>query len=639
MKRPAADTDAIDELRSELYERGKKDRARARTPLTRTRTRPVSRDWSSAAASSATTTNRPPLRKKHTTYRYYLLAAGAGFFFVALILSSTFLFFGASTISGDNISITIDGPFAARGGEVLPLTIAVANRNTVPIESATLIIEYPSGTQSAREAGVELFSQRVPLEAISAGSIVTVPVQAIVFGEENQQQEIRVAVEYRVAGSNATFYTEAEPLSFTISSSPVSLSLSALERISAGQETELALAVTSNAPTLLSDLVVVATYPFGFEFLGSSVPPSAARDTWVLEALAPGETATITVRGTFSGNEGDVQTVSFAAGVASERDPFVLSSPLAASQAELLIEQPFLDIEVLVNGNSAPEVVVRQDERTDVRVTLRNTLDRTLYDGTLSVSFAGSGVGNIAVDARSGFYQEAARTISWDAVGEAELREIAPGRAHVVSFTITPQPGIGATPEVLLSFAAAGRRVSQDNVPQQLAGTTKRTLRVESEVAVTSQTLHATGPFENAGPVPPAVGETTEYTLSFAFENGGNDVADAVMRATLPPHVAWLDFTSARDSVVYTPSRRELRWDIGDVPANTHQTLSVKVSLTPSAAQAGRSPTLIERQRVTATDRFTGTGLRAEAPALTTSLLTERTAPRNSGRVKEVADE
>ena len=183
------------------------------------------------------------------------------------------------------------------------MQIGITNGNAVPIESATLIVEYPSGTQSATEKGKELFSERLSLETIKQGETVNIPIKAIVFGEENEEKTINVSVEYRVQGSNATFFKEAEPLHFKISSSPVVVRADVLKKISSGQETDIKLTVVSNSRNALSQVLVKAEYPTGFDFTKSSPAPSHSQNVWLIENLEPEKEAEIIITGVVVGKE------------------------------------------------------------------------------------------------------------------------------------------------------------------------------------------------------------------------------------------------------------------------------------------------------------------------------------------------
>lgn len=651
--------DRLRELRERLYARNTNTPApQTRTKLQQpTQPKTVARDWSTptprpespqnpvpevSSVGDAVQQSEPqvldqsfiarfmPRSKNKNNFRLKVLLAGVAFFVLALALSSLFLLFGNNTISGENIALEVSGPFAIGGGAELSLQIAIANQNAIPIESATLIIEYPPGTQSVEEEGKEVFTTRQELDIIDPGEVLNVPASAIIFGEENSEKVINVSIEYRVRGSNATFYKQAEPLRFKISSSPVVLLIDAERSITSGQEAEITLKVASNSPTPLQDVLVEASYPFGFDFSEASPSPSSGRNVWLIDELSPEETVEITLTGILTGSSNDERVFDFAVGLPSDRDRYVLSSVFTTGTAEFDIEDAFLGIGVTINGDSGEVVAMGSSETAQVNVSFRNTQDETLYDGEIEVKLGGSALSKIDVSASSGgFYNSSNNTITWDGTDQSSLKEIAPGSASTVSFSVTPKGDVSRTPEITIAVTARGKRVFQDRVPEELVSTAARTLRIASVATLSSSAGHNETEFQNDGPLPPVAEETTEYALTFSLKNGSNDLTGGEMTATLPQYVKWLDNVSAGDNITYNPSTRVITWNMGNIDANTTATAAVQIAFTPSVSQIGTIPTLVSTQRFRGNDRFTGGVVRSEAPALTTAI------NGDSGRVEE----
>ena len=239
--RTARDADHIKELRARLYARGpEKQSVRHALPqheiheeifVPKESTVPVREKVSNPESEVLTEINAPmstvsysePMasRGKRKSFRTMFVLLGGLFFVAAVAISSFLMLKGGNTISGENISIEVTGPISVGGGDEVPFKVTVANQNTVAIQSATLIIEYPKGTQSATEINKEIGIVRQPLESIGTGELVNIPLKARVFGEENEEKEIKVSIDYRIQGSNATFHKEAVPLRFKLITSPL----------------------------------------------------------------------------------------------------------------------------------------------------------------------------------------------------------------------------------------------------------------------------------------------------------------------------------------------------------------------------------------------------------------------------------
>lgn len=631
------DQEHLDALRERLYARGTPPRERARTEL-----KDTPEDVPTAFARPREAQRKEPPRsnpffgldmKKRHSYRMTLLVTAASFFVAAVVLSSLFIMFGGNSISGENIVISLNGPFTVGGGEEMPIQIGITNQNSVPIESATLIVEYPEGTQAVDEGNRELFIERVPLDVIRSGETVNIPLRARVFGEENEELVIHAAVEYRVEGSNATFFKEAEPLRFKITSSPVTLEVEAVEALAAGQPYEVTLRIASNSPTPIANLLVTAAYPSGFDFTSSSPSPVSGQNTWRIDTLAPEETKEITVTGVVRGTERDTRVTHFSVGLANERDPFSLASIFATASSEVSIEEPFIAVAISVDGRTG-DLAVAPGKSSNVNVSIENSLDEAVYNAEVEVVLSGNALSDVDVRVPGGFYDSNRNTVVWDTSSTSGLGELLPGASEQLRFTVTPHTDALRTPEINLSASVRARRTRESSVAEALVGSANATIRVTSDVSLIGETAHGSAGLQDTGPVPPVVGETTTYTLSLEATGGSNAVAGAVVSATLPIYVTWLDTTSGNGSFAYDQANKTLTWQIGDIDAGASAIGSFQVSILPSASQIGTTPTLLSEQHLRAEDRFTGAVVRASSPALTTWLSSEAGFGSDSGRVE-----
>lgn len=649
------DQDRIEALRKRLYERGKPVSQHQNHILSDVPEK-VHRTWDAPPKPKVETvpaplepipvaeplgadesSNNPTMKPKkiNRNYRLKLLLSGVLFFILAVGISSAFLIFGNKGISAENITIAVTGPFTIGGGEVLPLQVGITNGNAVAIESATLIVEYPRGTLSASDVTTELRTEHLALDVVASGETINVPLRALVFGEENDEQNVKVSIEYRVAGSNATFFKEADPLRFKISSSPVILRVAALQKVSSGQETDIELTITSNSPTTLSDILVKAEYPIGFDFTSSVPSPAGSQNIWLITDLEPEETRTIIITGIVVGKETDEYAINFSVGVPNERDQQTLASVFATAQTGFEIEQPFLAINLEVDGVTNGTVVIEPGQHTGASIEIQNTLDDTIYDLVVEVQLGGNALSDLDVGPPNGFYDSLNNKIIWDVSNAPELASLFPGKKTRLAFGIEPSSEVSRTPQISLDVNVRARRVSETQVAETLLGTAQSVIKVASAPKIRADIGFNNGVFSDSGPVPPVAEQKTSYSVSFMIENGSNEITDAVTTATLPSYVTWLEQTSGAGAIVYDAAQRTVTWTVGSVGANASAFGSFQVALLPSKSQIGATPTLVGQQRTRATDQFTGTVVRSVNAAVTTEMSTETGHPKDNGRVVE----
>lgn len=585
----------------------------------------IIREVSSETMSSKNT------RKK---YRKIFAIVGIIFFIISMATASFIMFWGGNTISGENISITATGALAVGGGGIYEFQVAVANKNTVPIQSATLIIEYPRGTHSASDENKEISIERQSLSTVGAGEVINVPVKARMYGEENEDKEIKVWIEYRVAGSNATFEKYAEPLKLKITTSPLVMTFQSVKKIASGQDVDLTLTVQSNSPTPLENILIKITYPEGFDFTESDLDTISGEDTWKFNELKPNEKKTIHIKGQITGHETDVRQFSAIAGISKDNVGNTLASQLATANTEISVESPFLNVQAVINGNPAETVVVNSEDSITVEITYKNTLSTTLSNGTVSVQLDGNALSDFNIQNNTGYYDSTKNIITWEGSEIDSLKEILPGETVRLSFVLKPGKNVSKTPEITMVANVTGLRISESQVSEKLEGTVSRTIKVEGVPLFTSKTNYSEGPFTNTGPVPPVAEKVTQYTYLLSVKAGTNDLTGGEVTAVLPQAVSWLDMVTPDDVVTYNATTRIMKWSIGNINAHTEATVGIQVSFLPSITQIGKIPTILETQRFKATDRFTGTTVRAEAPALTTNLSTDvNDTQNNTGRV------
>ena len=654
------DEEKIQVLRERLYARGQAPIERKKYTLT-DRPKEVPKSWRELskenAASKASTQPAPPVSVQtpetaHTTeqsailedmalkpkkkrgYRLKILLAGLGFFVLSVLVSSIFFITGGNSISGENIAVSITGPFTIGGGEMIPLQVGVTNENTIPIESATLIVTYPSGTQSSTEEGKELFVERLALNTINSGETLNVPLRAIVFGEENEEKVITAEVEYRVAGSNSTFAKEAEPLRFKIGSSPVALSVQALHKVSSGQETDIELTISSNAPNRLTNVLVQAEYPNDFDFSSAKPAPVSGQNVWRIESLEPEESTKIRIRGVAIGEESDQLTMHFSVGMPNDQNQTELASIFSAASTNFVIEQPFLDVALKINGDTGSTIAAAPGEAVRVDIVVTNSLPDTIYDARVELLLSGNALLDYEVNSQEGFYDSGDSIVYWDASEIKSLEQIPSGGQVSFAARLIPDPDVERTPQLGFDVSAKARRVREGNVTEELIGTASGIVKVASIVSIITEVGRETSIFPESGPLPPVAEKATTYTLTFFTQNGSNDMGDVEITATLPTYVTWLDKTTGAGNITFNETSRIVTWKVGEIEANQSKIAAAQVSLLPSVSQIGTTPTLLGEQRFRGTDRFAGSVVRTSFPALTARLAEEAGYPKGIGIVQ-----
>jgi hypothetical protein len=575
------------------------------------------------------------------SFLWWMLGIAILFFVAAAAFFLYYFLFGAGSLpaSPDNISIAISGPPQIQGGDSTELQIVIENHNRAALQSAELVLSYPDGTRSATDLSANPYScsgpentsdsslalpqQRICLGDIAAGGTRQGTVSAIFSGIGGQQETIKADLEYRLAGSDAVFVASSNyDLSF--GSSPLSISVDGNSETISGQPVQLTVNVASNASSPVKDVLLSADFPFGFK-LTSASPLQTSPGFWQLGDLDPGAKTSVTIQGVLTGQSGDDRVFNFTAGTRSTTTVQAIETPLSTIAQHLVISQPFLGLEVSVNGGTASSssTVVAPGETINVSVDYQNNLDTPITDAIIVAKLSGTQFDGTTVHSNDGFYRSSDNSMIWDkTTTQGALASLAPGDKGTVGFSFqapTSTQLIGATsPHFTISINAAGNRVAGTGVPETLLSSAVQQIAVSSNLEYTVQGLYYSNPFGSTGPLPPKAGQETTYALLFSIQNTTNKITNAVLTATLPPYVRWLNICSpaaqcSNGKFSINSLDSTLTWNIGDIAPGTGtdtnaqpEQLLIVIGFTPSTSQIGSVPALLQNISLSGVDDSTG---------------------------------
>ena len=586
--------------------------------------------------------------KKESDFKFPFMKIliGAIIFFVLAAGFATYKFFaGGNLISGDNIDILVRGPVSVAGGDTLPLDIEVQNKNSVNLQVVELKIEYPDGTRSPDDLSAPLARYDEVLGNIDIGKSERRLVKAVLFGEENTQEDIKIDVEYRVPGSNAIFYKE-KIYTVLISSSPVNLTVTGVDEINSNQPLDFNVVISSNSLSVIKGLILKADYPFGFDFTSASPRPSSLDNSvWNIGDLAPGEKRNIKLSGKVQGQDGEQRVFQFTVGTPDKLSNTTVGTIFSAYSSTVSIKKPFIGVNLAINGNFASEVAIQSGQEARADISWQNNLASQVYDAVVKVALRGAILDKSSIQVQKGFYNSTDNTITFDKTGNSELASIAPGAGGDTSFTFSSfgsgtKTGAAFTnADIYMDVSVMGKRVQGANVPQELLYSDSKRVKIASDLRIVSNGYRSNGPFENSGPVPPKAEQETTYTIIWTVTNTLNDVSGVQVTANLPSYIKWTDLASpSSEDITFNQSSGQVTWNIGSIGAGAGFTspsreVSFQVSLTPSLSQVGTEPVLVNNIALTGTDTFTNTSVGSSGATVTTDIKSDPDYSPDYGKV------
>jgi len=641
---------SLERLKKGLYSRNDSFGESPRHDLNRPAHDQVPDSWGAKApspVSASAEADSPSAAHKEPSFRglYKALFASAAFFLViALAVGAYTLFGGKNFVSVDNMDILVDGPVSIRGGEPLTLNVSVTNKNTAEVELVDLIASYPEGTKDVNDPTKDISKVRLSIGSIASQAVAQRTFDSLMFGEEGADREVKFTVEYRTANSNAIFYKE-KVYRLKLASSPVVVSVDALDRVLSGQATPVTVTVMSNTTSVVRDLLVALEYPSGYSIASANPSATFSNNVWRLGDLAPGAKKTIVINGSVQGQDGESRTLHARVGMQSKTDEREIATNIISGDHTFSIERPSLGIDLALNGQTTGDLATDAGKVIRAEIIWTNNSATRITDARIEAKLSGNAFDRSSISVQGGYYDSRIDTIIWEAGRVSDLKAIAPGETNRVGFTfasLRATPGKAAVnPLVSLVVTARGSRVDENGSPEELSTGVSRSVKVSSAVSLSARALRSQGPFVNTGPIPPRVDQETSYTIVWTVTNTSNSINEARVTTTLPPHVGWSGAISPEGAdISYDQSTGMVTWYPGTIQQNTDvgsgaRQVSFQVILRPNLTQVGSTPTIAGQSLLSGIDSFTGASIQSSALGLSTQTTTDLLWQNGQGTVSE----
>lgn len=587
------------------------------------------------------------LERKKMTFFGKLIVFSFLFFIGSFFVAFYVFFQGVNVISTENVDISISGPSSVGGGEELSFQITILNNNSVDLELADLIVEYPKGTLSTDDRNTELTLIREALNTVPAGSSATYIFKSVLFGNEGDVKPIVITIEYRAEGSNAIFFKERK-YEVLIDSSPIVFVVDTPEKVMAGQEFEMDIEIFSNSNKTIKNFLFEADYPFGFDFKNSNIEPSYRNTIWNLGDIAPNSKKVLKINGVLEGQNGEERVFRFYGGSEDREKDNVIKAKLVSIMEPILIKKSLIGAELVLNGDYSSEYIISSSENIRADILWSNNLTSKLTDAQVEVILKGNVFDKRSVSSNEGFYNSLENKITWDKKKNFQLAVLNPGDNGNLNFSFSIYPLLYVSnsgiknPEIEIELIVKANQLSDSGSSiEKIETKIVKNIKVNTDLLLTARNLYSVGNFENSGPIPPKVDKETTYTVVLTATNTSNSVSNAKVVASLPSYVKWLNNTyPSFENIKFNQVGGEIVWEIGDLSAGAGITTSSKevsfqVSLLPSLSQIGSEPILVDNISIEGVDDFTGKKISYPIKDVTTSFGTDPMYKYNDEKVVE----
>jgi len=535
------------------------------------------------------------------------------FFLGALGTVAYFFYSGSNSISPNKITVSVLGPTTIAGGDTIPLSLTITNRNPTAIKNVVLEIDFPKGTRSGINM-LRAYPRYIKnIGQIASGGVVTQSVKAVVFGGAGQTITLPISLSYTTTGSSATFIKKTS-YSFSVSSTPLSVSVDTLSEAVSNKPVTFVITVRSNATVPVDNIILKTAFPFGFRETSSSLP--LRNSNFFIGTLDPGASKKVTLTGTLAGQDKEQRVFHFTVGTAKSSQDHSLAVTYMTQTATVLITAPFITTKLSLNGDTLSNPVINPGSNQKATLSYTNTLPTTVTNALITVTLSGSAIDYNSVKTKNGFYNSVNHTILFSKDTDSSLESLAPNASGKDTFTFSTLPAGIFAPKVVLAVSVSGIRVGQSNVPENVTSTKVIQAKVSTKVIFIANSAYSSGD----GPMPPLVGKTTIYTIVWNVHNLGNAVAGGTVTATLPSYIFYTSNTFGNGNFTYDAVSHTVTWNTGNIIQGANTKGVFQISLTPSISQKGNPITLTGKPTFSGYDRFAGIQISANGSKVTTNI-------------------
>ena len=560
----------LENLKKKLYQKGRKFPNRLERETLRKEENEASPYWPKEDLEKIDTGNFPPPSdgpfKRLKIFVYLLIV----FVVLAGGAAAYIMYSGGNIVSSSNVSIDANGPIYVDGGQPARFNFTIRNQNSVSLEAADLIFDFPANTYSAE--GASLTRIRIPLEDLEPGAAINKSLDIVFFGLENEEKKIIANLEYRFAESNATF-VKSKDYSVKISKAPLGLSLAAPKNAVSGQKISIKIAVISNSESAAKNLKMEMKYPPGFRFNNAEPNPSKGDNVWTLGDIGPSQKRDITVDGTIEGENSEERTFTAAVGTMGDDGSL---KPFGTASEKVAIKKSPLNLSVSINGKDDSVNTANAGEMIRVDLGWVNNLSSSIKNVQIELEIKGEAYDQRSVSVTKGAYRSYDNKAVWNSASLKDLISIAPGSSGKAQLGFSVKNPLPIYKQGDKNFSVSveakiiGFGTSDEFENKQIEDSAKKEIKIGSRLQVAGKTLHYSGPFQNSGEVPPKIGTETTYTIVWSLANNANDLSGAKITASLPPYVSKERLVNPEDSdLQFDEKNATLTWNVGDVPAGT----------------------------------------------------------------------
>lgn len=545
-------------------------------------------------------------------------------FLVFILAVAGYALLQRNIYSKEGLKLEIIGPAEISLGEETEYIVKYKNNGDFRLENPTLLFEPPVfSIKDDKIYQKEILTADKLGGAIYPGEERTFSFKMRLIGKEGDPKIAKATLSYQPKNLKAT-YESTTSFTTVIRSVPLVFEFDLPSKIEADKNFGFKLNYSSNIPWLLTDLRAQMEYPSGFEFIESS-PKSLDKTEWDIPVLNKNEAGSVDITGRLSGNIGDAKVFRAKLGIWKDGEFTMLKE----AEKGVEIQKPSVSIRQEINGSA--KYVAKPGDWLHYEIYFQNISGEDQYNLYMINKLDGDLFDFNAIKSETGSFEQGDNSIIFDWRKNSKLQYLGPMEEGKAEFWIKLKDDLSQIKKPSLS-----NRVMIGQATQYF------TTKISSKLELVQKTYYNDEIFGNSGPIPPVVGETTTYTVTWQAKNYYSDVKNVVATAVIPRNVKFTNQVfpdQQTGKLIYEAETGKLTWNIGDLKTGqgvitAPENVSFQVSIDPTSDDVGKSVQLVGEARISGDDSWTEMVLEAETAALDTVSLSDQNMTEEKGKVQ-----
>jgi len=573
------------------------------------------------------------LRKRRIKKRLVL------FLFVMLAISlGLSIYFGIQEKQQDNTSavLRIDADENIISGEEVVYKIFYQNIDETDLTKLSLSLTYPKGF-TYESSSIEPLNEGQnywEMSSLQPGFASNIEVRGRIIGDIGDQKTVKAVLAYEPANFSSTF-TQEEYFTQEISDLRVDMWVDYPTEAIPAQQVQFRVHILNKQTTGWQPLILSFNSPDQFSVLATDPEPNISSSQWEIKDLEPEEENIIIIMGELSPGI-DVDKLSFSTELFEEVDGN--KRLLDTNDLPINIINPNLSVSLAFAD--AESTTVDWGEIVNYELVVKNEGEYVPDNLELVLIFNTNFINWQAWQDTAGLIRDGNKII-WTKdhpkIGSklADLKQGEEIRLKVgARLQAEPIDATTLTDDQLLISSVAKVITNIGNEDYVATSDILRT-RIGQSFGFTAQARYYDndGDSVGSGPLPPAVGKTTIYSINWSLTAGLDNYTDISLKTTLPPYAGWVNRQTGY-SASFNSSKKELSIDSTSLNAEEELSGSFEISVIPDKSQIGQTLMLLNPMILTATNRQTGEKITKQIDMIDTNLIYDALA-KDKSRVVE----